>query len=536
MTLLKTRFSLRLLTAFFLLGLLILAQGGVNAHIAAEAERQVMRGRVTGDLQSGFLELSSTKQRLRAWSLRALMGAPHDQADGEMLRDRMTATIARLQDLSRQSRSFDPLSGPDHDLRDEALGLLADSVVALQPALRDITRQPDIVDARAAWARIETVFDRGTGRDLREVLDRSILAEADVLERHRDDADAALARLRLLSLGMAGMTTLLALLLAAWAACALHRPIREMVRGARAYEEGALDHRIPVRGQDEFARFAASINRMAAELARRRDQEADQRNQLEDQVRLRTAELSSAMARLHRAEANRRRLLNDISHELRTPLTAIRGEAEVSLRGPQDASAQAAALDRIAQVARQMGGLIDDLLSVTRDGAQAMETARRDLDVAGPLEDALLHAMSLAARHDVRLTTDLHDAETRVTGDPKRLRQLMTALLDNAVCYARPGGHVHVASTRADASWCLTVRDDGIGVPPGDLPHVFGRNFRADNARSHRPDGTGLGLAIARDIAVTHGGDIALDSPPGGGTIATLRLPVVAASLSEEPE
>lgn len=522
-------FSLRLLAAFAILSGLILAQGLLNVRIASEAEHQVVRGRVAGDILAGLLELSATKQRLRAWSLRALIGADHAPDDGEMLRSRMAAKIERLQELSRQSRIDDKRAGAstsDDDARDEALALIGGAVVALKPAIQRIIARSGTDDARSAWAEIETVFDEGAGRDLREVLNGTIATETVQLDVKRADADAALRELRHTSTAMSLVITLVGMAFAALAVGAIRRPLREMSQGALAYEGGRLDHRMPVGRRDEFGRFAESINRMAAELAQRRDEEADRRLELERLIRQRTADLETALEKLRESEARRRLLLGDISHELRTPTTAIRGEAEIALRGRKEAEDYRGALTRISQAAGQMGGLIDDLLMMARGGDDVLSLNKDVIDVSGPLEEALLSAASAASQRSVELASDVEDAEVLVHGDATRLRQVMALLLDNAIRYSNAQGTVRISARRAGGTWRFEVRDEGIGIPPEDLPFVFDRTFRAGNARTHRPEGTGLGLSIAKRLAEAHGGRIELESATGGGTVARLTLPL----------
>jgi len=532
-------FSTRLTLALVLMAALALAQGSMSWWVADRAEQQVVRGRVAGDLQAGFLELSATKQRLRAWSLRALIGADHAPGDGEMLRLKMAASIKRLQALSAQADRLDRQSGdhlPEDDRRDEALRLLDASVVSLKGAIEHINQQGPTQDAAAAWRAIETTFDRGAGRDLREVLNQSIRSEADILVRKRQAADRSLARIKLLSSATTALLTLLALALAVYFARALRRPLAEMSAGARAFEQGDLSHRVPVRGRDEFGRFGASINHMAEELSARRDQEAQIRSELEVLVAERTTELEAALDGLRQVEARRRQLLGDISHELRTPTTAIRGESEIALRGTKDAEDYRAALGRIGQASRQMGALIDDLLMMARSDTEALHLDLQVLEIQAPLEEALINATSAAQVRDVRLLVEASDDPVLVRGDGQRLQQIITLLLDNAVRYSHPGGEVQIIvdhdgvgqNVVGGGSWRLTIVDQGIGIPPDDLPHVFERTFRAANARTYRPDGTGLGLAIARALAERQGGTVGLESQLGRGSKATLILPIVA--------
>ncbi len=527
-------FRTRLLIAFAAMGLLALAQGGFNAWISQTAERQVLRGRVAGDLQSGFLDLSATKQRLRAWSLRVLIGADHEAGDGEMLRVRMAETIGRLQQLSREAERLDGSAGgasQDDERRDEALKLLAASVVALQPAIATISAQGNSGNILAAWAAIEAIFDQGAGRDLRQVLNESIRTETDLLASRRADADRALVRLNQLSMATTVLLGLAALGLAVYFARALRRPLHDLVRGAEAFARAELDHRIPVRGRDEFAGAATSINRMAQELSLRRDQEARIRGELEGLVAERTAALEEALDGLRQSERRRRQLLGEISHELRTPMAAIRGEAEVTLRGARSEGEYRAALTRVGQASQQLAALIDDLIMMARSDGETLPLDRQPVDARLPVEEALVTVTSAAQQRQIRLETEV-DAPATLFCDPVRLQQIITLLLDNAVRYSHPGGTVRVTS-QADGGgagagqWRLDIIDDGIGIAADDLDRVFERTYRAGNARSHRPNGMGLGLAIARHLAERQEGTIVLDSRLGEGTTVTLRFPII---------
>ncbi|NTE87444.1 sensor histidine kinase [Agrobacterium rubi] len=534
-------FTIRLVAAFAVLAMLIVCQGLLNRHIATEAEQQVIRGRYAGDLLSGLLELSATKQRLRAWSLRALIGADHAPGDGEMLRAHMAATIEQLQRISKKTRELDHLTGAqeedvdDDNARDEALQLISGSVVALKPAIEDIKSHTGADDARTAWASIETIFDQGAGRDLRELLNSTIATERSQLVIKRANADAALLQLNRVLAVLTFVIAVIGMGLAYAIANAIRRPLQQMSEGAKAYEAGQLDHRIPVTTTDEFGRFATSINRMASELSLRRNEEANQRSLLEQQVKERTSALEDALSRLRASEGRRRSLLADISHELRTPTTAIRGEAEIALRGQKASEDYRASLERIGQAASQMGSLIDDLLMMSRGEDETLALNKEPIDIAGPLEEALLSAAALANQRSIAIATEIEDAEAIVAGDAFRLRQVIAILLDNAIRYSPHTGRVEVRSNVIADVWELVVRDHGIGIEADALPHVFDRNYRGDNARRHRPEGTGLGLSIARHLVSAHDGTITLHSDTDRGTTATLRLPLLGAHPVLEP-
>ena len=312
-----------------------------------------------------------------------------------------------------------------------------------------------------------------------------------------------------------------------------------------------MQHRIPLDGVDEFSAVARSMNTLAAELEVHRTREAQERQQLEEQVATRTAELREALDALRDADARRRQLLADISHELRTPTTAIRGEAEITLRGAdRPAGEYKAALGRIVDTAGQLAGVINDLLAMARSDIDSLSLVKRPLDLAEPVRDAVMQAQALAATRGVVLRADEPPpGGCRVLGDAQRLRQLLLILLDNAVRYSHAGGEVRLSltiDTGADTPaitpaitpagdrarhWRVEVHDAGIGIPPHELPQVFDRHFRGHHARRQRPDGSGLGLPIAQSLARAHGGRVDLFSTPQQGTTARLTLPALDAAV-----
>jgi signal transduction histidine kinase len=251
--------------------------------------------------------------------------------------------------------------------------------------------------------------------------------------------------------------------------------------------------------------------------------------------------LGEANDSLRQADQRRRQLLADISHELRTPTTAIRGEAEITLRGrDRSVGEYREALQRIVGIARQLGAVIDDLLAMARTDMDSLAVVREAVDVYEPLADAWASCGPLAAKAQVRLGALPIGPDTIwVTGDRQRLTQLFLLLLDNAVRYSRPQGEVrlHALHTQDDTGhWIdLSVVDQGIGIPSHELPLVFDRHFRGAEASAHAPSGSGLGLGIALRLAQSHGGLIHVQSPAsdtvvagqGSGTCVTLRLPVL---------
>ncbi|MBQ0929900.1 HAMP domain-containing protein [Ideonella sp. 4Y16] len=503
-------------------------------------ERQVLRGRVASDIATGFIQLSAQKQRLRTWVAQVQQGANADLGMRSELLAAMQGTLQRLKVLAAQAADLD--AGQDapaeHRQRQDTLALLDQSVAALDRAVRDVQPLAKGVDADQAWRELSRVFDLVEGHDIRRLIAESIVREAAAVQRERVAADSTLAWVRWLWLASAAMLAAGAVSAAIHFGRALRRPLEQLSDGARALQQGQLSHRIPESGDDEFSEVARSVNALAAELEQHRARESADRQRLEELVAARTRELAEALGSLRQADSQRRRLFADISHELRTPTTAIRGEAEITLRGVDKPPAEYKdALARIVVTARQLGHVIDDLLAMARSDIDSLSLVREPVDMDELAHEALAQATALAHVHDVVLAAPpARTGRHLVSGDPMRLRQLVMVLLDNALRYARPGGEVsldlrHAAGGKDGSdSLVLTVADQGIGIPADELPRVFDRHFRGAEARRRSPDGSGLGLNIARQLAQAHGGRLELRSTEGVGTRAIVTLPLLDAA------
>lgn len=528
-------FRFRLGLVLLLLAAAVVLQGVAAVFAVREAERQVVRGRVASDILQRFVELSATKQRLRSWVTQHQIGAGGDAADRDALAQRMQTLLGELTSLTLQAEDMGlAAEAPaEHAARQDALRVLAHSVAALSTAVRQTQPLPPQVSASVAWDALTAVFELADGRDLRTILTQSIDREKAAMERERAAADATLAQMRALWIGTALLLALGALGATAYFGRALRRPLHALTAGAQALQQGQLHHRINLTGRDEFAEVGRSMNAMAKELERHRRGEAQQRQVLEATVRERTADLHQANASLRRTDVRRRQLLADVSHELRTPTTAIRGEAEVTLRGPDRPVAEyREALRRIVEISRQQGKVIDDLLAMASTDMEAFSLEREPVVMRQPLLDALSQAVALAGEHGVHLRAEGEPPGAyKVFGDAQRLTQLILLLLDNAVRYSHAGGTVHWRLSADEEVVELRVRDEGIGIPADELDQVFERHFRGGAARQHRASGSGLGLPIALALAQAHGGTLALQSPSDAaspemrGTCAVLRLP-----------
>ena len=184
------------------------------------------------------------------------------------------------------------------------------------------------------------------------------------------------------------------------------------------------------------------------------------------------------------------------------------------------------AIEEASREAVRLSRLVADLLAL----------ARADAGVAIRRQPVELDRLSLEAVQESRHLAGGRGVEVEklapvvVMGDEDRLKQLLLILLDNAIKYTSAAGDIRMRLQQDGSRAELRIRDNGVGISPGDLPHVFERFYRADPARTRDPGGTGLGLPIARWIVEQHGGEIRLESEPGRGTEVIVRLPVRGAA------
>ncbi len=218
-----------------------------------------------------------------------------------------------------------------------------------------------------------------------------------------------------------------------------------------------------------------------------------------------------------------REFVADASHELRTPLTLIRTNAEASLRRARG-SPPGIYAEHILEEVDQLNAIVSDLTTLALADARQLKVDRKPVELTGIVQELLEHTAPLAEERGIRLNRDL-DGGVTVQADASRMRQLLLILLDNALAYTPSGGEVSVGVAREHGKARITISDDGTGIAPADLPHIFERFYRADKARSRENGGIGLGLAIAKWIVEAHKGAIEVKSGEGRGTQVAVSLP-----------
>ena len=528
----SSAFRRRITLALAALATIAALQGGFAVWAVGLAQHHVLRGRVAADIKQGFTALWFDKQQLRNWMAQRQFGATATDEQRDFLLQRMRDTLDRLNRLAEQATTLDDgqAARQRQAQRRDALTVLRGSLDQLARGLASLNQPAPRLDTSAAWRIANDLFDNAEGRDLRALLSDSLAREDISLREKRAETDNTLAWLRRLWIGTTAALVLAALVVAVGFTRALRTPLLALAEGAAALRAGRLSHRIPLDGSTEFGEVARSMNAMAEELSAHRSREAEARQALEVQVARRTAELTVALNAQKDAEARRRQLFADVSHELRTPTTAIRGEAQVALRGGEKpAEEYRQSLRRIEDATRQLGATIDDLLAMARSDIDSLSLRHKPVDLARVLDEVVSLGTAMAQTRSIHLDAQPWPAGLSMLGDEDRLRQILLVLIDNAIRYSHPGGVVHLTARLAEeqpSTVELSIRDQGIGIAPEALPDVFARGFRAPNAQEHAANGSGLGLSIARMLARGHGGEVRLTSSLGEGTVAIVTLPL----------
>jgi two-component system, OmpR family, sensor kinase len=275
------------------------------------------------------------------------------------------------------------------------------------------------------------------------------------------------------------------------------RPVDQITNEVREITDGTgLHRRLPTSMvKDELGRLADTLNQM--------------------------------ISRLERSFTALRRFTADASHELKTPLTVLKAGVERALTTPRMPPDSLAALEEAMDEINRMTELVDALLTLARADEGLVRLHQEPVDLRALILETEETGELLAEPAGIVVSADAPVDPVIVPGDGSRIRQLVMNLLTNAVKYTPAGGRVRLWLERDDGRVRFGVSDTGVGIAPGDLPHIFDRFWRADSARTRtgeRP-GVGLGLAICKWIAEAHGGTIEVQSRPGRGTTFSVTLP-----------
>jgi signal transduction histidine kinase len=322
--------------------------------------------------------------------------------------------------------------------------------------------------------------------------------------------DRALGKFRQLLLALFLGSLGVMALVAAWFAGRSLRPVTELTgRVGRAIEQlpGASAGRAsgpapiaPGLADDELGRLAGAFNEL--------------------------------FQRMEAAFRQLRQFVSDASHELRTPLSVLRGETELLLAEPRPPEDYRRALAVIDAELKRLARIVEGLFTLAMADAGQLRLERAPLYLNEVLEEACAQAAPRAEEKGIRIERAL--GEMAYAGDEAFLRQLFLIFLDNAVKYSEAGTSVQVALRKSDAAAEIEFRDQGAGIAPEHLPHIFERFYRGRAALENETQSGGLGLAIAQAIVEAQGGTIRCASRPGAGSTFTVRLPIPVGGAAEE--
>jgi signal transduction histidine kinase len=309
---------------------------------------------------------------------------------------------------------------------------------------------------------------------------------------------------RNLFIGVAAATIVLALLLGFVLSWSVIGPIQQIDTRLAAIASGDFSQHVDVPNRDELGALAANVNRMNDEL-----------NRLYEELEA---------ASLHKSQ-----FLANMSHELRTPLNAIIGFSQVLREGMfgEINAKQQEYLDDILTSANHLLALINDVLDLSKVEAGQVELQIAPFSLRETLERSVVMVRERAIENGVSVEFVPTDGLDIMSGDERRIRQVIVNLLSNGVKFTPAGGAVDMQATQANGEVRISVADTGPGIAPEDHARIF-EEFQQTEAGLQQREGTGLGLALSKRLVELHGGRIWVDSEPGKGSTFVFTLPVTS--------
>jgi len=271
-------------------------------------------------------------------------------------------------------------------------------------------------------------------------------------------------------------------------------PVEQITRAAERITQHNLSERLPVAATgDELERLSVSFNRM--------------------------------IARLDEAFQNSKRFVADASHELRTPLTILRGELESLTDDKRLAPEVRERAGSLLEEVLHLGKIVEQLLTLSHLDAGESQTEWSRFDLSELARTTADQMSLLAEDKKISITCDA-GAPLAVEGDRVRLKQVVVNLLDNAIKYTPSRGAIRLRVHGVNGHAMIEVEDNGIGIPPDAVPHIFDRFYRVDQTRTAASDSTGLGLSIVKSICTAHGAEVETQSVVGKGSRFCIKIPL----------
>ncbi len=268
-------------------------------------------------------------------------------------------------------------------------------------------------------------------------------------------------------------------------------PVDQITRAAREIEESDLSKRIDVHTKDELGGLAKTLNQM--------------------------------IERLEKAFKRQKQFTGDASHELRAPLAVIEAESTLALQRERNVDEYKRSLSTVAEEAKHMSNIIDQLLNLARADAKCEPPSFEQIDVGELLRNLCESHKNKCNEKGIDLQLNIINSAS-VSGNEAMLKRLFSNILTNAIKFTQSDGRITTSLRRDGKGAVVYITDTGIGIPETDLPHIFDRFYRVDKARSRAEGGSGLGLSICKQIIEIHGGSISAESEVGRGSTFTVKI------------
>ena len=286
-------------------------------------------------------------------------------------------------------------------------------------------------------------------------------------------------------------TSLFAIIIGMALSIHIVHPVRELTRAAKRMAKGNFEEPLPIYSTDEIGDLSRSFNTMAQEIE-------------------------------HGIEM-REQMMADTSHELRTPLTVLASKLEFSLE--QNKPLETEEIVVLYDEVIRLKGLVNELQDLSKLEAGHTVLDKTLIKFADYFEDFAVLLDAEAESRNMTLEVNLKEAPEYCYADPKRLKQIVLNLVNNAFRYTPEGGTVTIIAKEQNGDFLFSVQDTGMGIAPEDVNKIFDRFYRTDRSRDRESGGSGLGLAITKALVDAHGGWIKVDSQLNAGTTFTIMLP-----------
>lgn len=268
------------------------------------------------------------------------------------------------------------------------------------------------------------------------------------------------------------------------------RPLRQLSQAAEKIRQGDLKQEVPVDTQDEVGQLAEVFNQMSAELAAN--------------------------------ESNRQELLANIAHELKTPLAVLQGHLESMLDGVEEPAPDK--LFSMQEEVMRLTRLVGDLRDLSLAQVHRLELHLQPVDLDEKVERAADMLEPLLEEKKLRFVKELAPGLPARQLDPDRLNQILYNLITNAIRYTHPGTSILLKTEPAGDRVRLTIADEGPGIAPEDLDHIFEQFYRGDKSRNRASGGSGIGLSLAKSFVEAQGGTITARNRKEGGAEFVVEL------------